>query len=100
MGDDEQEYTTRATERYIEDPPAELVFQDDPDPTEGRIGIFRESGMQYRRGDRRREEDEWDDRPAEVTAVRDTRGNPPDEDAFADDLREDRSDDGTQEDRD
>ncbi|MEV4255139.1 hypothetical protein AB0J52_18455 [Spirillospora sp. NPDC049652] len=86
MGDDEQEYTTRSTERYIEDPPADLVIEGDPEPDDGRLGIVRENAEEYRRGDRRREETEWDDRPAEVTAVRDRRGRPPEEDAFADDL--------------
>ncbi|WP_199486704.1 hypothetical protein [Actinomadura logoneensis] len=83
MGDDEQEYTTRSTERYIEDPPADLVIEEDSE--EGRLGIVRENAEEYRRGDRRREDAAWDDRPAEVTAVRDTRGRPPEEDAFADD---------------
>ncbi|MFC5181917.1 hypothetical protein [Actinomadura harenae] len=86
MGDDEQDYTTRSTERYIEDPPADLVIEDDPDPGDGRLGILRETREEYRRGDRRREEDAWEDRPAEVTAVRGPRGEPPEEDDFADDL--------------
>lgn len=89
MGDDEQEYTTRSTERYIEDPPDDLVIEDDTGPDDGRLGIVRETREEYRRGDRRREDAAWDDRPAEVTAIRDPRGRSPEEDAFADDLHAD-----------
>ncbi|MBW8481593.1 hypothetical protein [Actinomadura parmotrematis] len=63
LGDDEQESEIEATERYIEDPPDDLVIEESAD---GPIGI-----REYMRGETREGEDEdaRDDLPAEEAAL-------------------------------
>ena len=71
MGDDEQETDTAMYERYIEDPPEDLVIE--PDDDDGEIGIAEWLPMEERRGDKRREAAEADGRPAEEAAEHITR---------------------------
>ncbi|GLZ81179.1 hypothetical protein Afil01_59860 [Actinorhabdospora filicis] len=66
MGDDEQETDTSEWERFIEDPPEDMVIRAEPDG--GEIGITEWMPMETRPGDARREAEEADPRSAEEAA--------------------------------
>lgn len=66
MGDDDQEDEIREYERYIEDPPANLIIRESDS---GYAGISRELREEWTRSDRAAEDREEDNRPAEVAAI-------------------------------
>jgi hypothetical protein len=74
MGDDDQEDEVREYERYIEDPPRNLIIRDSDD---GRgPGISAELPWEWTRRGQRAEDRDEDQRPAEEAAmdIEDTEG--------------------------
>src|SRR5690349_17198539 len=69
LGDDDQADEVRAYERYIIDPPDDMVIHDRENEDEGRLGICREIGQEWSRRTQRTEHYVEDDRPAELTAI-------------------------------
>lgn len=67
LGDDEQADEVREYERYIADPPGNLVIGYHED--DGRLGIARDLDQSWTRRRHRDEERAEDDRPAEVAAM-------------------------------
>jgi hypothetical protein len=69
MGDDDQEDEIREYQRNIEDPPEDLRIRYHEDEDDGRLGIGDELAQEWTPGDGRAEDDEDDDRSAEVAAI-------------------------------
>jgi hypothetical protein len=69
LGDDDQADEVRAYERYITDPPDDLVIRYHENDDEGRLGIDRELSEEWTARRHRAEERAEDDRPAEVAAM-------------------------------
>ncbi|MFF3566468.1 hypothetical protein [Nocardia jiangxiensis] len=67
LGDDEQADEVREYERYITDPPSNLVIEYHEDG--GRQGIARDLEQSWTRRRHRDEERAEDDRPAELAAM-------------------------------
>ncbi|RMI34869.1 hypothetical protein [Nocardia stercoris] len=74
LGDDEQADEVRAYERYILDPPADLVIRDYESEDNGPLMIDRELDQEWTRRRGRTELAHEDDRPAEVAAMEITEG--------------------------
>ncbi|WP_067483399.1 hypothetical protein [Actinomadura hibisca] len=66
MGDDEQEFAIAETERYVEDPPDDMVIGE---PEEGPLEISEYERETARRGDPAPDDRPQDDRPAEADAM-------------------------------
>lgn len=69
LGDDDQEDEIREYQRYIADPPSELVIRNRESDDTGRLGIDAELDQEWTRKRGRAETDAEDDRPAEVAAM-------------------------------
>ncbi|NNH70066.1 hypothetical protein HLB23_09370 [Nocardia uniformis] len=69
LGDDDQADEVREYERYIADPPDDLVITNRENDDTGRLGIERELAQEQTRRRQRAEHRSDDDRPAEVAAV-------------------------------
>ncbi|MFI1911962.1 hypothetical protein [Nocardia sp. NPDC020380] len=69
LGDDDQEDEIREYERYITDPPRDLVITNRESDDEGRLGIGAELDQEWTRRRRREENAAEDDRPAELAAM-------------------------------
>ncbi|QLY34257.1 hypothetical protein H0264_10260 [Nocardia huaxiensis] len=69
LGDDDQEDEIREYERYIADPPEDLVIRNRENDDTGRLGIQAELDQEWTRRRRRDENASEDDRPAEVAAM-------------------------------
>ncbi|MFF7939985.1 hypothetical protein [Nocardia gamkensis] len=69
MGDDDQEDEIREYQRNIEDPPDDLRIRYHEDEDDGRLGIGDELDQEWTPHDGRAEDDEADDRSAEVAAI-------------------------------
>ncbi|WP_227979876.1 hypothetical protein [Nocardia spumae] len=69
LGDDEQADEVREYQRYIDDPPQNLVFKYHENDDDGRLGIKSELDQEWTRRRHREEERSEDDRPAEVAAI-------------------------------
>ena len=69
LGDDDQSEDIREYERYINDPPDDLVIRDYENDDTGSLGISRELQQEQTRRTRRLEELADDDRSAEAAAV-------------------------------
>ncbi|WP_280261834.1 hypothetical protein [Nocardia wallacei] len=69
MGEDDQADEVREYERYITDPPDDLVIRYHENEDTGRLGIARELDQEWTRRRRRDEERAEDERPAEVAAI-------------------------------
>jgi hypothetical protein len=69
LGDDDQADEVRAYERYIVDPPRDLVIRDHENDDGGRLGITSELDQEWTRRRRRDEIRAEDERPAEVAAI-------------------------------
>ncbi|MFI6868394.1 hypothetical protein [Nocardia sp. NPDC050406] len=69
MGDDDQADEVREYERYIADPPDDLVITNRENDDTGRLGIESELDQEWTRRRRRAEHRAEDDRPAEVAAL-------------------------------
>ncbi len=69
LGDDDQADEVREYERYITDPPDDLVIRYHENDDTGRLGIARELDQEWTRRRRRDEERAEDERPAEVAAM-------------------------------
>ncbi len=69
MGDDDQADEVREYERYIADPPDELVIRNRENEDNGRLGIEAELDQEWTRRRRRDENKAEDDRPAELAAM-------------------------------
>ncbi|RDI66787.1 hypothetical protein [Nocardia pseudobrasiliensis] len=69
LGDDDQADEVREYERYITDPPDDLVIRYHENDDTGRLGIARELDQEWTRRRRREEERAEDERPAEVAAM-------------------------------
>ncbi|MGW4325531.1 hypothetical protein ACWEKR_06520 [Nocardia sp. NPDC004573] len=69
MGDDDQEDEIREYQRNIEDPPEDLRIRYHEDEDDGRLGIGDELDQEWTANDRRFEDEEDDNRSAEVAAI-------------------------------
>jgi hypothetical protein len=69
LGDDEQADEIREYQRYITDPPDDLVIRYHESDDTGRLGITGELDQEWTRRRHRDEERAGDDRPAEVAAM-------------------------------
>ncbi|WP_245663138.1 hypothetical protein [Nocardia inohanensis] len=69
LGDDDQADEVREYERYISDPPEDLVIRNRESDDDGRLGIDEELDQEWTRRRRREEHRSEDDRPAEVAAM-------------------------------
>ncbi|UGT38883.1 hypothetical protein LTV02_22515 [Nocardia yamanashiensis] len=69
LGDDDQADEVREYERYITDPPEDLVIRNRESDDDGRLGIGEELDQEWTRRRRREEYRSEDDRPAEVAAM-------------------------------
>lgn len=69
MGDDDQADEVREYERYISDPPDDLIITNRENEDTGRLGIERELDQEQTRRRQRAEQRSDDDRPAEVAAL-------------------------------
>ncbi|MBF6330691.1 hypothetical protein IU452_19505 [Nocardia transvalensis] len=69
LGDDDQADEIREYERYITDPPSDLVIRYHENEDTGRLGIARELDQEWSRRRHRAEELAEDGRPAEVAAM-------------------------------
>ncbi|WP_330228496.1 hypothetical protein OHA40_20420 [Nocardia sp. NBC_00508] len=69
MGDDDQEDEIREYQRNIEDPPEDLTIRYHENEDDGRLGIGDELDQEWTQSDGRAEQDEADDRSAEVAAI-------------------------------
>ncbi|MGQ4598251.1 hypothetical protein [Nocardia sp. R6R-6] len=69
MGDDDQEDEIREYQRNIEDPPDDLAIRYYESEDDGRLGIGDELDQEWTRSNGRAEENEADDRSAEVAAI-------------------------------
>ncbi|WP_245721521.1 hypothetical protein [Nocardia crassostreae] len=69
LGDDDQADEIREYERYIADPPEDLVIRNRENDDTGRLGIEAELDQEWTRRRRRDEYKSEDDRPAEVAAM-------------------------------
>ncbi|GAB2689844.1 hypothetical protein [Nocardia thraciensis] len=69
MGEDEQADEVREYERYITDPPDDLVIRYHENEDTGRLGIASELDQEWTRRRHRDEERTEDERPAEVAAI-------------------------------
>ncbi|MBF6466599.1 hypothetical protein IU427_15625 [Nocardia beijingensis] len=69
MGDDDQEDEIREYQRNIEDPPDDLRIRYHEDEDDGRLGIGDELAQEWTANDRRVEDEEDDNRSAEVAAI-------------------------------
>ncbi|MBL1079564.1 hypothetical protein JK358_34680 [Nocardia sp. 2] len=69
LGDDDQEDEIREYERYIADPPADLVIRNRENDDTGRLGIAAELDQEWTRRRGREERKDEDDRPAELAAM-------------------------------
>ncbi|WP_159843021.1 hypothetical protein [Nocardia sp. CY41] len=69
MGDDDQEDEIREYQRNIEDPPEDLRIRYHEDEDDGRLGIGDELDQEWTASDRRVEDEEDDNRSAEVAAI-------------------------------
>lgn len=67
MGDDEQEDEVRAYERYIEDPPSNLVIRETGE--QGSLGISEALQREWTRHGQAVEDAAEDERPAEEAAI-------------------------------
>lgn len=69
MGDDDQADEVREYERYISDPPDDLIITNRENEDTGRLGIERELDQEQTRRRQRAQQRSDDDRPAEVAAL-------------------------------
>lgn len=69
MGDDDQADEVREYERYISDPPDDLIITNRESDDTGRLGIERELDQEQTRRRQRAQQRSDDDRPAEVAAL-------------------------------
>ncbi|ATL70562.1 hypothetical protein [Nocardia terpenica] len=69
LGDDEQADEVREYERYITDPPSDLVIRYHENDDTGRLGIARELDQEWTRRRRREQQRAEDERPAEIAAM-------------------------------
>ncbi|WP_028477682.1 hypothetical protein [Nocardia sp. CNY236] len=69
MGDDAQADEIREYQRNIVDPPEDLRIRYHENDDDGRLGIGDELDQEWTQDNGRIEEDEADDRPAEVAAI-------------------------------
>ncbi|MFI5720184.1 hypothetical protein [Nocardia sp. NPDC051750] len=69
LGDDDQADEVREYERYINDPPDELVIRYHENDDTGRLGIARELDQEWSRRRHREELRAEDKRPAEAAAM-------------------------------
>ncbi|WP_280424578.1 hypothetical protein [Nocardia carnea] len=69
LGDDDQADEVREYERYITDPPNDLVIRYHENDDSGRLGIARELDQEWSRRRRREELRAEDRRPAEAAAM-------------------------------
>ncbi|SUA73326.1 Uncharacterised protein [Nocardia otitidiscaviarum] len=69
LGDDDQADEVREYERYISDPPEDLIIRNRENDDHGRLGIESELDQEWTRRRRREEARAEDDRPAEVAAL-------------------------------
>ncbi|RDI52777.1 hypothetical protein [Nocardia mexicana] len=69
MGEDDQADEVREYERYITDPPDDLVIRYHENEDTGRLGIASELDQEWTRRRHRDEERAEDERPAEVAAI-------------------------------
>ncbi|MEU0539375.1 hypothetical protein [Nocardia sp. NPDC005978] len=69
LGDDDQADEVREYERYIADPPEDLIIRNRENDDTGRLGIEAELDQEWTRRRRREETRSEDDRPAEVAAM-------------------------------
>ncbi|MEU2039223.1 hypothetical protein [Nocardia niwae] len=69
MGDDDQEDEIREYQRNIEDPPDDLRIRYHEDEDDGRLGIGEELDQEWTSRDGRIEDEQDDNRSAEVAAI-------------------------------
>ncbi|WP_245717539.1 hypothetical protein [Nocardia jejuensis] len=69
LGDDDQADEVREYERYITDPPEDLVIRNRENDDDGHLGIADELDQEWTRRRGREESRSEDDRPAEVAAM-------------------------------
>ncbi|MEV6767428.1 hypothetical protein AB0N05_02235 [Nocardia sp. NPDC051030] len=69
LGDDDQADEVREYERYISDPPDDLVIRNRENDDDGRLGIDAELDQEWTRRRGRDERKAEDDRPAELAAM-------------------------------
>ncbi|MGV9412689.1 hypothetical protein ACWDOP_22500 [Nocardia sp. NPDC003693] len=69
LGDDDQADEVREYERYIADPPDDLIIRNRENDDTGRLGIEAELDQEWTRRRQREENRSEDDRPAEVAAM-------------------------------
>ncbi|MGW2659391.1 hypothetical protein ACWCW7_00395 [Nocardia tengchongensis] len=69
LGDDDQEDEIREYQRFITDPPSDLVIRNRENDNDGRLGIGDELDQEWTRRRQREEFEIEDNRPAEVAAM-------------------------------